>query len=173
MGASDPFIEPPIPSIKPPSSVSNFIQSPVKRLKTASKLDDLITPAPRAAKASSPDFIAPHKPVLKIKRRSRKGVAVLRKPPKTHESANVSPPTMQDDNVEFTDCGGFELSNWSPPKAKDNIDWSIIPDDLKRLKVDFLPRYWEQLSTSLNGIVRVTARLYIIQDCNKQGYLKV
>jgi hypothetical protein len=69
------------------------------------------------------------------------------------------------------DEGGF--TNFSPEKARDNIDWGITNDDLEVLKSKVIPLYWEVLSESVNSIVRVTDRLYILQDWNYNGHLKV
>ena len=45
--------------------------------------------------------------------------------------------------------------------------------DLEKLKLDILPCYWEFLSDSLNSVVRVTQRLYVLQDWNYKGHLVV
>lgn len=81
---------------------------------------------------------------------------------------------MLDDDGGFEDCIAFDNSDNSfPSKAKDNIDWTISLEDVEKLKLDFLPSYWEQLSFNVNSIVRVTERLYIVQDWHKDGRLKV
>ena len=45
--------------------------------------------------------------------------------------------------------------------------------DIDGLKAKIVPVYWESLLASINSIVRVTERLYILQDWDHKGYLKV
>ena len=77
------------------------------------------------------------------------------------------------------DGGGFgenggSFGDCSPEKARlDIIDWSITSNEVERLKSQVVPLYWELLLESVNSIVRVTDRLYILQDWNNKGYLKV
>src|SRR5579859_3102879 len=170
MPFSDDFIEPPIRPIKRRSSFINFIQSPAKRAKTASKFDDFITPARRGAKAPSPDFIAPRQSVLTIKRHPRKSVQ-CRNASKARQLPATTPPLAALGEVDFVDWGGVEDS--SPYKAKDNIDWTVSAEDVEKLKLELLPCYWEKLTINVNSIVRVTERLYIIQDWYRHGYLRV
>jgi hypothetical protein len=77
-----------------------------------------------------------------------------------------------DDVGGFGDNGG-SFGDCSPEKARDIIDWSITSNEVERLKSQVVPLYWELLLESVNSIVRVTERLYIVQDWNNKGYLKV
>ena len=51
--------------------------------------------------------------------------------------------------------------------VKDTIDWSIASDEIEMLKSKVVPIYWELLLESTNTVVRVTERLYILQDWNR------
>jgi hypothetical protein len=80
--------------------------------------------------------------------------------------------SLGDDGASLGDNGG-SLGGCFPEKARDIIDWSITSDEIERLKSQVVPLYWELLLESVNSIVRVTERLYILQDWNNKGYLKV
>ena len=56
---------------------------------------------------------------------------------------------------------------------EDVIDWNITSHEIVDLKVKIVPMYWEKLQTVVHAIVRVTSRLYILQDWNRFGYLMV
>jgi hypothetical protein len=163
----DPFIEPPTLLNKCPRSPSTFFQSPVKRRGVITQADYFISP-PRRTRPP-PDFIAPNNPVT-IKRSFQKRVA-SRKPPPAHKSKEVYPAWTEDQNPGFGDNGGFE--NWSPMQPRDNIDWSITNLDIEEMKSHVIPLYWELLLESLNSIVRVTERLFILQEWDYKGHLKV
>jgi hypothetical protein len=77
-----------------------------------------------------------------------------------------------DDGGGLGDNGG-SFGDCSPEKARDIIDWSITSNEVERLKSQVVPLYWELLLESVNSIVRVTERLYILQDWDNKGYLKV
>ena len=56
---------------------------------------------------------------------------------------------------------------------EDVIDWNITSHEIVDLKVKIVPMHWEKLQTVVHAIVRVTSRLYILQDWNRFGYLMV
>ena len=173
MGSSeqlDSFIEPPTRSIKRSHSPPTFFHSPVKRRNTAIQPEDFISPPRRLRKPLRPDFIAPIDPVITIKRPSRRRVQ-CRNPPKPRISKEACPGSAWHHSIDSGDGGGSE--SWSPVKARDNIDWSITNCDIEELKSNVLPLYWKLLLESFNSIVRVTERLYILQDWNYKGQLKV
>ena len=173
MGSSEQlhsFIEPPTRPIKRARSPTTFIHSPVKRRNIVIQPKPFISPPRRLHKPLPPDFIAPNDPVITIKRRSRRRVQ-CRNPPKPRISKEACPESAWHHSIDFGDGGGSE--SWSPVKARDNIDWSISNCDIEELKSNVLPLYWELLLESLNSIVRVTERLYILQDWNYKGQLKV
>jgi hypothetical protein len=58
-------------------------------------------------------------------------------------------------------------------QPSNNIDWSITNHDIKEMRSHVVPLYWELLLESLNSIVWVINRLYIIQEWDYKGYLKV
>lgn len=172
MGSSeqlDSFIEPPIRSIKRTHSPPSFFHSSVKQRKTGQP-EDFISPPSRLHKPLRPDFIAPNDPDITIKRSSRRRVR-CRNPPKPRISKEAYPKSVWHHSIDSGDGGGSE--SWSPVKARDNIDWSITNCNIEELKSNVLPLYWELLLESLNSIVRVTERLYILQDWNYKGQLKV
>jgi len=122
----------------------------------------------------SPDIITPRlqvPPVLPIKKRRIRKRGQFKKALKEDQTARASPQAVLDDDGGFEDWIAFDDS--SPCKARDNIDWTISLEDVEKLKLEFLPSYWEQLSFNVNSIVRVTERLYIVQDWHKDGRLKV
>jgi hypothetical protein len=80
--------------------------------------------------------------------------------------------SLGDDGGGFGDNGG-SIGDCSPEKARDIIDWGITSNEIERLKSQVVPLYWELLLESVTSIVRVTERLYILQDWNNKGYLKV
>jgi hypothetical protein len=80
--------------------------------------------------------------------------------------------SLGDDGASLGDNGG-SLGGCFPEKARDIIDWSITSDEIERLKSQVVPLYWELLLESVNSIVRVTERLYILQDWDNKGSLKV
>ena len=96
-----------------------------------------------------------------------------RNPSKARISKQACPESASHHNIGFGDEEGSE--SWSPAKVKDNIDWAITISNIEELKSNVLPLYWELLLESLNSIVWVTERLYILQDWNfkGQGQLKV
>jgi TPR repeat protein len=98
-----------------------------------------------------------------------------KRPQKANEQNATPPPALQDEDEDVTDVGGFgDFGGFdSPVKAQDNIDWTITSCDLEKLKLEILPCYWEHLLDSVNSIVRVTQRLYILQDWNHKGHLVV
>jgi hypothetical protein len=87
-----------------------------------------------------------------------------RNPPGAPKSKEVDPTRVEDD-------GGFE--NLSPMQPRDNIDWGITNHDIEEMKSHVVPLYWEILLGSLNSIVWVTKRLYILQEWDYKGHLKV
>lgn len=78
---------------------------------------------------------------------------------------------LREHDVDFGNGG--ESESWSPTKPKDNIDWSVTNEDVEELKSRVLPHYWHLLLNSFGAIVRVTDRLYILQDWDYKGHLKV
>jgi hypothetical protein len=175
------FIEPPIRSLKR-SLPSTLIQSPVKRPK-ANTRDSLFSPQ-KIKKPGSFDLIAPNISTTKHRsKRSRPQQSVKSRNPKddplsswNHKTGSKNNEGSRDDIVsgdfgDFGDFGGFEER--SPDKANDILDWSITSMDIDQLKAKIIPVYWELLLASVDSIVRVTERLYILQDWNHKGYLKV
>jgi hypothetical protein len=174
MTAAEHFIQSPIRPFKRRRSFTELVDSPVKRRKADRRPEDLITPPQRGGKAPSPDFIAPRPQlplVLPIKKRRIRKPEQYKKAPKEGQTARASPQAVVDDEGGFDDWRAFDDS--SPSKAKDNIDWTISLEDVEKLKLELLPSYWEQLSLNLNSIIRVTERLYIVQEWHKGGRLKV
>ena len=101
-----------------------------------------------------------------------------KKQQKGQELMGIRALAPQEPETGFFDNGGFGgFGDWSgdrsPVKAQDTIDWSVTTYDLEKLKLDILPCYWEHLLDSLNSIVRVTQRLYIVQEWNYKGHLVV
>ena len=87
----------------------------------------------------------------------------------------VHPISLGNYDSGFDDNGGG-FSQSSPVKdypVKDTIDWSITSDEIETLKAKVVPIYWELLLESANTVVRVTERLYILQDWNRLGYLMI
>jgi hypothetical protein len=52
-------------------------------------------------------------------------------------------------------------------EMEDVIDWGITSHEVVDMKVKIVPMYWEKLQTVAHAIVRVTSRLYILQDWNR------
>ena len=166
------FIKSPVRPIKRPPSPSTYLQSPVKR-RTTPDIDRFIAPPPRFDQSPPPpNFITPNNTAIRVKRRFRKFVRSKKLQKSSEQNDATRLPALQDEEFDFTDSGGFEGFG-SPVKAHDCIDWSITTYDLEKLKLEILPSYWEHLLDSVNSIVRVTQRLYILQDWNYKGHLVV
>ena len=165
----DRFVKSPVRPIKRRRSPSSYVQSPIKRRTPAVDTNRFVAPPLRFPQSHpAPNFVAPNNPgAIRVKRRLRRHVRYKRPQNAT------PPPALQDEDVTdvggFGDFGGFD----SPVKAQDNIDWTITSCDLEKLKLEILPCYWEHLLDSVNSIVRVTQRLYILQDWNYKGHLVV
>ena len=56
---------------------------------------------------------------------------------------------------------------------KDIIDWRISGEEVAELKARLVPMYWEKLKDVIHAVVRVTGRLYVLQDFHRFGYLMV
>jgi hypothetical protein len=175
------FIQPPVQSLKR-SVPSTFIQSPVKRQKSNAH-DSLFSSSQKIKQPVASDLIAPN--ISTTKHRSKQSRS--RQSAKSRKSKDVSSSQNHEITVEidegfrddrgtgddgyFGDNGGYEER--SPEKVNDILDWSVTSMDVDRLKAKIIPIYWESLLASVNSIVQVTERLYILQDWNHKGYLKV
>src|ERR1700731_3408283 len=118
MTASEHFIQPPVRPFKRRPSLTELINSPVKRSKVASRPDDFITPARRGGKAPSPDFIAPRPQGpqgLPIKKRRIRKRGQFKKAPKEGQAARASPQAMLDDDGGFEDWIAFDNYDDSSP----------------------------------------------------------
>ena len=72
------------------------------------------------------------------------------------------------------DYRGFRESSLEKGyRVVDGIDWTIIYNDVGELRSKVMLVYWESLLDSPFGTVRVTERLYILQDWYRLGYLIV
>ena len=171
---SHSFIESPVPHSKRPISPSNFIESPIKVSK--GRIAGNLVASPQQIKTPrASDFIA--SPVsglptaIKIStKRNRPS-----KPVEPHKRRNVNSVSVTDYDDRFYDADS-RFGEWSPERdygIKDTVDWSITSDEVEVLKSKVVPIYWELLLESANTIVRVTERLYILQDWNRLGYLMV
>jgi hypothetical protein len=176
------FIEPPIPSSNRVKSSSNFIESPVKTTKRKVEQNQFISPQRQTKRARASDFIAsPNASTQATSRGSSRRRDRLRKSCKNRDVTPIRQCTDWEgicDGGLYSDGGGFEggFGESSPEKGyvvKDTIDWSITGDEVEELKRKVVPAYWELLLNSANAVVRVTKRLYILQDWNRLGFLLV
>jgi hypothetical protein len=170
------FIEPRILSSKSIKSPSDFIESPVRGLKHRIEGNLVVSPHRQIKRRGPSDFIAP--PVSTVPapiKTSSKKRDIPDKGVKPRKKRHVQPISPIDHNDGFDDdSGGF--GDWSPEddhEVKDTIDWSIAGDEIEMLKSKVIPIYWEFLLETANSVVRVTERLYILQDWNRLGYLMV
>ena len=109
------------------------------------------------------------------KKRSRPG-----KREKPRKKALV---TKDDDSIQIShfdnEFDGFAWNDggFPSPAQEDNIndviDWSITGDEIENLKAKVVPMYWEKLRNAVHAVVRITVRLYVVQDWNRFGYLMV
>ena len=171
----------------------NIVQSPIKvSSPRASQL--IASPLPEYHVANPSNLVAP--PILNFETYSkrpskrRKGVKKLEKPlQQDHRSLETG---FVDDGggfPDFVDDGGFPDDNEfgrgfndnesrcisSPPEScmKDIIDWRISGEEVAELKARLVPMYWEKLKDVIHAVVRVTGRLYVLQDFHRFGYLMV
>jgi hypothetical protein len=86
---------------------------------------------------------------------------------------NYRSTAFEDDEDDFASGNNGASLYSSPEKARDTIDWGITSGNIEQLKSQVVPRYWELLLESVNGIVWITERLYVLQDWNLKGFLKV
>ena len=80
-----------------------------------------------------------------------------------NDNWNEGPPTP----------GGVFPSPKKDFNAEDGIDWNITGDDIANLQTKIVPKYWENLQNVVHAVVRITPRLYVLQDWNRFGYLMV
>jgi hypothetical protein len=181
------LVQPP-PCITEPSY--NIVQSPINvSSPRASQL--IASPLPEYRVANPSKLVAP--PILDFetysKRASkrRKDLKGLEKPlQQDHRSLETG---FVDDGGGFPDEGGFPDDNEygrgfnddesrcisSPPDScmKDTINWMISGEEIAELKARLVPMYWEKLKDVIHAVVRVTRRLYVLQNFHRFGYLMV
>src|SRR5579859_2181271 len=168
------FIASPLRPTKRPPSPSAYIEPPIKHRSTVTDVNRFIMPPLSVDQPLPSNFIASHDPAIQVTRRARRSVR-----PKIRQEVQklkkVCAPAPDNFQIGFDDAGRF--GDWSEDrslvKAQDSINWSITMCDLEKLKLDILHCYWELLLNSLNSVVRVTQRLYVLQDWNYKGHLVV
>lgn len=96
------------------------------------------------------------------------------------ESSQI--PSIMNDGFIGPDNGGFigpdDGSGGFPSLARDydvdnNINWTLTTHNIETMKEKLVPEYWERLQFEVYAAVRVTTRLYVLQDWDLSGYLKV
>ena len=174
------LIDTPIKVPEVSQSISNLIQSPINvpHLSISSLIESPLPTHPGKVPAgliASPIF---NLPAAKSKKRIRSWPS---KHPKRAKKIHVATlkqgieasPSYDGFGMGFDDDGQGFLSPNEDYKMEDVIDWSITSHEVIDLKVKIVPMYWEKLQTVVHAIVRVTSRLYILQDWNRFGYLMV
>ena len=170
------FVEPPVSFRKLPTRPSRFHESSIKRRRPTTLPNHFIS-SPR--KASQPNvspsnFVAPNGSVtMKIlKKRPPRRQVQPGNPSKSFKAKEVTSTQLWDHPTDFHHDGEFET--FSPVKPRDNIDWSISSAEIEELQLRVVPYYWQLLVESFCSIVRVTDRLYILQNWDyKKQQLKV
>jgi hypothetical protein len=184
----DSFIQPPIRSLKR-SLPSTIIQSPVKRQKSNTD-DSLFLPSRKIKQPVSFNLIASnisttkHRPKRSRSRQSAKSrkskddsISLQNHEINVENNEGFRDDRGSGDDGGFGDNGDFGdngvSQERSPEKVNDILDWSVTSLDIDQLKAKIVPVYWESLLASVNSIVQVTERLYVLQDWNHKGHLKV
>jgi hypothetical protein len=158
----DCFVEPRIPISKRRISISNLIEPPIKG--RPRQFSNLFESPPEKRKRTIPVRIVESPQSSSSKTISKKRV----RPSKPRKN--------QVQRVEGGDWDGGELGFSSPEKASkpdDVIDCTLNGDEVETLKAKVVPKYWELLLRVPSALVRVTKRLYILQDWDRFGYLMV
>ena len=163
----------------PPQSYQHLVDSPIKAKETRPYLSTLVaSPIPEVAETvhdalfASPVFdLSPGQTPSQKKSQPSK----RRKQPKlSNDSIQVSPSFCNDNwNEGVPTPGGVFPSPNKDVNAEDGVDWSITGDDIANLQTKIVPKYWENLQNVVHAVVRITPRLYVLQDWNRFGYLMV
>jgi hypothetical protein len=174
------YIAPPVRPINRSRLPSTYFAPPIKQPSNAVDVNRFIAAAPRPPRQPlSSDYIASKNTAIQTKRRRRRSVPFT-KQQNVQKPKEICAPSLQDPEFDDFDDSGFgdwpadgDWPDGSPVKTQDSIDWSITSSDIEKLKLDVLPCYWEHLLDSVNSIVRVTKRLYVLQDWDYKGHLVV
>jgi len=168
------LIDAPIKVPKVSQSIYNLIQSPINVPRPS--ISSLIESPPPAHPGkvpagliASPVFTLP---AAKSKKRIRSRPSKCPRQPKKILIVTPSP-SYDGFGIGFDDDRHESLSPNEDYDMEDVIDWNITSHEIVDLKVKIVPMYWEKLQTVVHAIVRVTSRLYILQDWNRFGYLMV
>jgi hypothetical protein len=163
----------------PPQSYQHLVDSPIKAKETRPYLSTLVaSPIPEVAETvndalfASPVFdLSPGQTPSQKKSQPSK----RRKQPKlSNDRIQVSPSFCNDNwNEGPPTPGGVFPSPKKDFNAEDGIDWNITGDDIANLQTKIVPKYWENLQNVVHAVVRITPRLYVLQDWNRFGYLMV
>ena len=85
-----------------------------------------------------------------------------------HRKHGTSPLSQPSPNIHITDNEKGDYNR------TDEINWDVRDEQVNKLKTRLLPNYWESLQEAPCSIIRISTRLYLIQDWNVRfGYLIV
>jgi hypothetical protein len=173
----DSFFEPPLPRLR---KTPIIFASPLKC--TRKRKEDLFSQDRPTKRCKTYEFV---NSAHCTQNKSRSTTQQRSKKP-------AKPRKKKDIDVVFDgDGGGFAVGggdysdgednglgdyNESPTRrdgVKDSINWSITGEEVEMLKAKVMPIYWESLLGSPSGAIRMTKRLYILQDWDRSGFLMV
>lgn len=175
------------PPIYVPKRVQKLVESPIKV--PAPSMSHLIAPpysefgekSPRTRVAAKipPSELSSGNPKIPLHPNKRQ-----KRAKNTPEQSNASSQTnvfkheggFGDDEGDFGTGFHDIKSRRSTPHVsagQDRIDGSVAGQEIVELKTKVVPMYWEKLQDTAYAAVRVTPRLYILQNWNRHGYLMV
>lgn len=164
----------------PPQSYQHLVNSPFKAKETRPHLSTLVaSPIPEVTETVQDALFASHLSPAQTPSQKKSQLPKRRKrhrkePKLSNDIIQVSPNFRNDNWSEGFPTSGGEFP--SPNKdfnLEDGIDWSITGDDITNLQTKVVPKYWEKLQNVVHAVVRITPRLYVLQDWNRFGYLMV
>jgi len=168
MSSLNNLIEPPLENCTP-KTFGKVFESPVQPVQARSRI--VASPTYLHSNGRSSNLIdapAPHiltlsSPMCKWPRLSTHPMASVK-----HRKHGTSPLSQPSPNIHVTDN---EKSDYN---RTDEINWDVHDEQVNKLKTRLLPNYWESLQEAPCSIIRISTRLYLIQDWNVRfGYLIV
>jgi hypothetical protein len=165
------LIEAPISIRQSSISVSKLVESPIKG--SSRRLSKLVaSPLEKTRRTNALRLVEPPQ-FLTSKTTSRKRIRPSKPSTPRKKKGAACAPFDNWDGGFGDDDGGFGFSPEKDSEAKDVIDWTSTSVEVETLKSMIVPKYWELLVNAAHAVVRVTKRLYILQDWNRIGYLMV
>ena len=168
MSSLNNLIEPPLENCTP-KTFGKVFESPVQPVQARSRI--VASPTYLGSNGRSSNLIdapAPHILTLSSPKHKRPRLSTHPMASVKHRKHGTSPLSQPSPNIHVTDN---EKSDYN---RTDKINWDVHDEQVNKLKTRLLPNYWESLQEAPCSIIRISTRLYLIQDWNVRfGYLIV